>query len=37
LTSTMNATAVPRTGGDSFLWAYGITAKVDWVYVAGTP
>ncbi len=37
LTSSMASQVVPRTGGDSFLWAFGITARVDWVFVAGTP
>jgi hypothetical protein len=37
MTATMNSTVVPRGGGDSFLMAYGVTAKIDWVFVAGTP
>jgi hypothetical protein len=33
----LNATVVPRSGKDSFLWAFGATVRVDWVFVAGTP
>lgn len=34
---TLNATVVPRSGGDSYLWAFGGTVRVDWVFVAGSP
>lgn len=37
LQGNINATVVPRTGADSFLWAFGTTARIDWVFVAGTP
>lgn len=37
LMANLNATVVPRSGGASFLMAYGVTARIDWVYVAGTP
>lgn len=37
VTGMMNSTVVPRGGGASFLMAFGVTARVDWVYVAGTP
>jgi hypothetical protein len=33
----LSSTVTPRSGGDSALWAFGATVRVDWVYVAGTP
>jgi hypothetical protein len=37
LSSAMASPAVPHSGQDSELWAYGLTARVDWVFVVGTP
>lgn len=37
VSSALATTVLPRTGADSFLWAYGLTARVDWVFVVGTP
>lgn len=36
-TSSISSPAVPHSGEDSYLWAYGLTARVDWVFVVGTP
>lgn len=35
--STLSSPAVPHSGLDSEMWAYGLTARVDWVFVVGTP
>lgn len=37
MTASMTSSVAPANGADSSLFAFGATARFDWVFVAGTP